>query len=319
MPAVFTDTGLALMAAADLAGGDDVVITEVRVGTLQAGDRYDAVATQTALVDATPTVLTGADINLTGSGPRVNYNVSIDSAPALTGSEVGFFTAAGELVIVWADQADDVFTKAADARALIAVVYEYTNGVATGLSVTLAANNFASQDEAEAGTSDTVIMSPLKTQQWWNALAFPFTKLASLVANQTEAEAGTTNVKLMTPLRTQQWWDALTFPFSKVLGLVANQTEAEAGTTNVKLMTPLRVAQWWSNLAFPFTKLASLVANRTEAEAGSSNVKLMTPLRTKQQVDTRLPGKVIVSTSEAPSMANDPQWANGDIWFQREA
>ena len=190
MPAVFTNTGLALMAAADLPGGDDVVITEPRVGTLTPGERYDAVATQIALVDPTPTVLTGAAINLTGSGPRVNYNISIDSAPALTGSEVGFFTAAGELVIVWADQADDVFTKAADARALIAVVYQYTNGVATGLTVTLAANNFASQSEAEAGASDTVIMSPLRTQQWWNALTFPFAKLTALRATQAEAQSG---------------------------------------------------------------------------------------------------------------------------------
>ena len=313
MPAVFTDTGLALMAAADLPGGDDVVITEVRVGTLQAGDRYDAVATQTALVDATPTVLTGDPINLTGSGPRVQYNISIDSQPALTGSEVGLFTASGELVLVWADQADDVVTKAADARALIAIVYQYTNGVATGLTVSLAANNFASRDEAEAGASDTVIMSPLRTQQWWSALTLPFTKLTALVASMTEAVSGASNVKLMTPLRVAQWWNALAFPFSKLNSHRASQTEAEAASTNTKLMTPLRVGSWWSALTFPFTKLTALVASMTEAEAGSSNVKLMTPLRTKQQTDALMLRTIRSGTLDP----DDSVGSDGDLYLKR--
>ncbi len=258
MAAVFTDTGLALMAAADLPGGEDVIITEVRVGTLNAGQRYEAAADRTALVDATPTVLSGDNINLTGSGPNVNYNVSVDSQPRLVGSEVGLFTASGDMVILWAEQSRDVFVKAADARALIAILYSYVNGVASGLSISLSAFAFASLAQARAATDNDVAMTPLRTQDWWNALTVVIGKLRNLIATNAQARTGTSDDVLMTPQKTQFWWTNLAFPFSKLSGHVATMAQAVAGATALKLLTPLGLTQWWNALAtVPVAKMPS--------------------------------------------------------------
>ena len=59
----------------------------------------------------------------------------------------------------------------------------------------------ATQAEAEAGTDNTKLMTPLRTEQ----------SILSNLATQAEAEAGTENTKLMTPLRTEQ---ALTYAFN---------------------------------------------------------------------------------------------------------
>ena len=156
MGSVFTDQALALMAAADVSGDHThATAVGVRIGTLAAGDRYDATADRTALVDPTPMVFDMQAIDLVGSGPRVNYHVVIALLAALTGSEVGFYNAAGILLLLWADQADDVFVKAADTNALITVVYEYTNGVPTGLTVTQSASPIATPGAGGRPTSRT--------------------------------------------------------------------------------------------------------------------------------------------------------------------
>ena len=55
----------------------------------------------------------------------------------------------------------------------------------------------ATQTEAEAGTNDTKLMTPLRVKQ-------AAVKLIPSKATQTEAEAGTDDTKLMTPLRVKQ-------------------------------------------------------------------------------------------------------------------
>lgn len=83
----------------------------------------------------------------------------------------------------------------------------------------------ASQAEAEAGTSNDVLMTPLRTAQ----------QRTAFLASQAEAEAGTDNTKIVTPLRAAQAISAQV--------VLADQAEAEAGTDNTKVMTPLRAAQ----------------------------------------------------------------------------
>lgn len=68
---------------------------------------------------------------------------------------------------------------------------------APGISYDL--NQNASQAEAEAGTSNTVVMTPLRTEQWKD----------NTIASQAQAEAGANNTELMTPLRTKQAIDQL--------------------------------------------------------------------------------------------------------------
>ena len=57
----------------------------------------------------------------------------------------------------------------------------------------------ATQTEAESGTDDTKVMTPLRVKQAVGKLAPTPTK-----ATQAEAEAGTDDTKLMTPLRVKQ-------------------------------------------------------------------------------------------------------------------
>lgn len=55
-------------------------------------------------------------------------------------------------------------------------------------------NDFATQEEAEIGTSETTIMSPLRTRE----------SITEILATEEEAAAGLVNNKLMTPLRTAE-------------------------------------------------------------------------------------------------------------------
>ncbi len=99
--------------------------------------------------------------------------------------------------------------------------------------------DFASQAEAEAGTSVVDVMSPLRVAQ----------RQAILLASQAEAEAGADNTKTMTPLRVAQ----------RQAILLASQAEAQAGTDNTKTMTPLRTAQAIAVLAPPPINIGALV------------------------------------------------------------
>lgn len=57
-------------------------------------------------------------------------------------------------------------------------------------------NDFASQAQAEAGTDNTTIMTPLRSAQAITALA-----PVPAIASQAQAEAGTDNTTIITPLR----------------------------------------------------------------------------------------------------------------------
>jgi hypothetical protein len=71
---------------------------------------------------------------------------------------------------------------------------EFDN-IATAVATKYDLNDLASQAAAEAGTDNTVLMTPLRTEQWKD----------NTIATQAAAEAGTNNTELMTPLRTEQW------------------------------------------------------------------------------------------------------------------
>lgn len=236
MGAVFTDVALALMAASDITG-TPVEATQVKYAQLPAGDRYDATSDAAALLNANPTVLDMDALDLAGSGPNVNYNISVQTMAAATGSEVGIFDAQDRLLILWANQADDVFVKAANTNALISIVYQYTNGVPTGLTVTLQAAAIATpaQETAdEADALDTVLSTPKGRWSWWNnaVTAIAIGKLP-LAAVGDLIRGTVVNIRLMTPLRTRQLINAL----------VASQPEAQLGTSNDVLMTALRTKE----------------------------------------------------------------------------
>lgn len=89
---------------------------------------------------------------------------------------------------------------------------------------------FATQEEAQAGTSASKMMSPLLTASY----------ITARIATRAEAEGGSDNSKLMTPLRSSELLNAR----------LASQAEALGGTDNAKLMTPLRTKEAIGAFAF---------------------------------------------------------------------
>ena len=128
------------------------------------------------------------------------------------------------------DSSETIITKAANGFVTPLVVLIYDNKlapVAVNTSVIREVTQIgitrATQAEAEAGTDNVVLMTPLRTEQHFD----------SKKATQAQAEAGTDNDTLMTPLRTEQHFDSKK----------ATKAQAEAGTDNAALMTPLRTKQ----------------------------------------------------------------------------
>ncbi len=80
--------------------------------------------------------------------------------------------------------------------------------------------DMATQAEAEAGTNNTKLVTPLRVDQ----------RITKRLATRAEAEAGSNNTQLITPLGVQQGID----------NRLATKTEAEAGSDLKKLMTPGR-------------------------------------------------------------------------------
>ena len=111
--------------------------------------------------------------------------------------------------------------------------------------------------EAQEGLSNTVIMSPVRVTQWFNAKR----------PDQAEAEAGTAQDKAMTPLATAQYID----------GRLADQSQAQNGVNAVRLMTPERTKDHVDNR----------IANQAQAEAGTSSTVLMSPLGSTQHFANR--------------------------------
>ena len=156
MGTLFTDLGLALLAA-NRAAGLGTIVDKVCVGTLTAGNRYDAVETQTTLEDNNPLELV-TDFDIGSSGPNVTYAIRITSSPALRASEVGLYVG-NTLVLVVANQADDLFNKGLNTNALISISYSLTNGVPDNTTVTVDINisNIAkaTDNQARNGNNDT--------------------------------------------------------------------------------------------------------------------------------------------------------------------
>lgn len=141
------------------------------------------------------------------------------------------------------------------------------------------------------------------------------------LASQAQAEAGTDNTTVMTPLRVAQSIAARVVSINRNVlagaGLSgggsldndvtlalnpASYAEAVAGADNTKAMTPLRVAEVMADVVRTARQISTgsgltgggnLSSNRTlsldyasqaEAEAGVENTKAMTPLRVKQAI-----------------------------------
>ncbi|CAB4138431.1 hypothetical protein UFOVP330_49 [uncultured Caudovirales phage] len=95
---------------------------------------------------------------------------------------------------------------------------------ATGTVLSTA--DLATQAEAQAGSDNTKLMTPLRVSE----------AIASDLASQAEAEAGTDNTKLMTPLRAAQAISALSTVFLGTITTTSGTTQTLSGLD----LTPYR-------------------------------------------------------------------------------
>ncbi len=168
----------------------------------------------------------------------------------------------------------------------------------------------ASQAEAEAGSENSKIMTPLRVFQAIAKVVKQATEKASgwaKIATQAHISAGTDDSTIVTP--------------KKLRAAQATQAEAEAGTDESKLMTPVRVFQaiakvvdqatenvfGWAKIATQEQvttgtddtvivtpkKLRAAQATQVEAESGTDDTKIMTPVRVFQAI-----AKVVVQATE---------------------
>ena len=162
MGAVFTTAGATLMAtqfAAEMA----LVIDSVQVGTLTSGQRYDATVGATALVDATPTKTFTSNIDLLSSGANVEIVLLDSSTDAYNASEVGFFSGT-TLVFLWANQADDIYVKAAGASSLATITAAISGATVTSIQISVPTIVPATQAQAAAGVDALAYMTPERTR-----------------------------------------------------------------------------------------------------------------------------------------------------------
>ena len=165
MPSVFTTAGLALLAQRRQTD-TPVVIDRIQIGTLAAGSRYDATAAATAAVDPTPREFTGDAIAFGVHQAQVQYDVNIPVQAAGGGMSELLAWVGSTLLLIRADQAADFGAFVAGQGSLVSIAFGISNaGVPGALTVTASARPVATKAEAEAGTSNARLMTPLRTHE----------------------------------------------------------------------------------------------------------------------------------------------------------
>ena len=145
--------------------------------------------------------------------------------------------------------------------------YADLSAASAAAAAAIAGWEVASQAQAEAGTDNATVMTPLRVAQ----------RSTAIISSQAQAEAGTDNATFMTPLRVKQAIDE----FDSVLEL-ASQGEAEAGTENTKAMTALRVAQAIAELESPGTVFISGTTYEIAGSSGEVNTGITSYAKKKE-------------------------------------
>lgn len=225
--------------------------------------------------------------------------------------------------------------------------------------------NLADGTEAQTGSANDVLMTPLRSTNHFNFRTTAYTRnflaaddqaeaIAALslgdaaladFATEEQAQLATSETVVMSPKRTNDWWLFNTEPFGRGLVLtenphgarialeltaaatynVADQSQAEAGTSDLVLMTPLKTTHHFeertSSLARTFLaevnaggmrdtlELGSAAvmdaADQTEAEGGTASDVAMTPQRTQNFYEFRQ-----ASDLDMNVCTEDTEWAS---------
>jgi len=174
MATVFTTAGLTYYQSL-VTSSADLEISGIVIENLNAGERYDAVPTSTPVLAEGHTrrtdYTTGTALSVTviPTGANISLSLELDDDQARTAWAVYVYAEGlSDPFIVVADASTVFFTKASNTPGLINIGWTLSQGAPTSLRVTWSPTPLASQAIAEAGTSNSYVMTPLRTQQWWN-------------------------------------------------------------------------------------------------------------------------------------------------------
>lgn len=145
-----------------------------------------------------------ADINNAYSAVATNNSAA--TGPATTFANMWWFDSSTNILKI-RDNANTAWVNVASKSGTTWT--PYWQGV---LATIVSTKDFADQAEAEAGTDNVTVMTPLRAKQAIDEL-----QLFKEAASQVEAEAGTENTKGMTALRVKQAIDELTPPADAAL------------------------------------------------------------------------------------------------------
>ena len=247
MALVLTDTARRLFAARD-AGGASPVIDNIRIGT---GTNYDAAPSAKGVTDTNPTIQAFAESDFSVNQRNIVLTIRVEERGALTATEIGFYDA-GNLIFLWSTAGENIFVKAANTNAVVALGYTYMgSGVPTNLTgdVTINVPAKASRDTAVAGTDDDDYMTALRVKEAIDEFSQSFAddvtgadvwnKLrATLIANLREGEG--INISDTSPTITLGAEDATTE--NKGVVELETTTETEGSGTSTKAATGAGVA-----------------------------------------------------------------------------
>jgi len=205
-----------------------------------------------------------------GATVRADINDVLDSVA--TNNSGGTAPSSTFANMWWFDTATNILKQRNEANtAWISIAYKNGNDWTPyrqgSLLTVVSTSDFSSQAQAEAGTDNATVMTPLRVAQ----------RSTATISSQAQAEAGTDNATFMTPLRVKQAIDE----FDSVLEL-ASQGEAEAGTENTKAMTALRVAQAIAELESPGTVFISGTTYEIAGSSGTVNTYITSYAKKKE-------------------------------------
>ena len=206
---VITDAGHAAIINAQNSGTDAVVLSEVGFGTRTTAPSEGQVGL-TGEIKRVDTIAGAATGDKT-----ISVRVTDSSGDTYDASELGVFTDTGVLFAVYA-QSTVLVSKSSSASLMLAIDLEFTTDGVVPV-VVFGDSNFvlpaatedvagsaqiATQAEADAGTDDARIVTPLKLKNRFNALVKSATEtIAGIaeIATQSETDAGTDDTRFVTP------------------------------------------------------------------------------------------------------------------------
>ena len=141
-------------------GPPTITKVEIKIGTLTAGQRYDATVDRTALVDTSPVTFSIDRRDISAASGTRQWNLAI-----LRGEFIGAGTEAGVflndvLFVLTSDASQDLFVQGPEDETIIAFRVAFVNGLPVAVSITVLPIVRSTIAEAIAGVRHDVFITP---------------------------------------------------------------------------------------------------------------------------------------------------------------